>query len=139
GVIRGTEAKGSGIKVMRCKDRDTLRRPVGIAGCDPAMFLAAEYLRRQNDEYLVPYLMGSSNALSALKRGEVHIAGMHLADEQSGVWKLPDLKRSLGGMDCVVVTFAHWEEGLIVRKGNPKNIREAESLTRANVKIVHRD
>jgi len=125
--------------VKLLKDRDMLRRQVVIGGCDPAMFLAAEYLRRQDDENLVPYLMGSGNALSALKRGEVHVAGIHLADERSGAWNLPDLKRILSGIDCVVVTFAHWEEGLIVRKGNPKNIREAESLSRANVKIVNRE
>jgi putative molybdopterin biosynthesis protein len=139
GVIVANDAKRKRIKVKLLKDRDTLRRQVVIGGCDPAMFLAAEYLRRQDDENLVPYLMGSGNALSALKRGEVHVAGIHLADERSGAWNLPDLKRILSGLDCVVVTFAHWEEGLIVRKGNPKNIREAESLSRANVKIVNRE
>jgi putative molybdopterin biosynthesis protein len=139
GVIVANDAKRKRTKVKLLKDRDMLRRQVVIGGCDPAMFLAAEYLRRQDDENLVPYLMGSGNALSALKRGEVHVAGIHLADERSGAWNLPDLKRILSGIDCVVVTFAHWEEGLIVRKGNPKNIREAESLSRANVKIVNRE
>jgi molybdopterin molybdotransferase/putative molybdopterin biosynthesis protein len=139
GVIVANDAKRKRIKVKLLKDRDTLRRQVVIGGCDPAMFLAAEYLRRQDDENIVPCLMGSGNALVALKRGEVHVAGVHLADERSGAWNLPDLKRSLGGMDCVVVTFAHWEEGWIVRKGNPKNIRGAESLARANVKIVNRE
>ena len=28
-------------------------------------------------------------------------------------------------MDCLVVTFAHWEEGLIVKQGNPKKIAVA--------------
>jgi putative molybdopterin biosynthesis protein len=139
GVIVADDAKRGRVKVKLLKDRDTLRRQVVIGGCDPAMFLAAEYLRTRHDNNLVPYLMGSGNALGALKRGEVHVAGIHLADERSGAWNLPDLKRSLGGMDCVVVTFAHWEEGLIVKKGNPKNIREAESLSRANVRIVNRE
>ena len=139
GVIVANNVKRKRIKVKLLKDRDALRRQVVIGGCDPAMFLAAEYLRRLDDENLVPYLMGSGSALSALKHGEVHVAGIHLADERSGAWNLPDLKRILGGMDCVVVTFAHWEEGLIVRKGNPKSIREADSLSRANVKIVNRE
>lgn len=139
GVIVAADPKRKRIKVKLLKDRDRLRRQVVIGGCDPAMFLAADYLRRQDDENLVPCLMGSGNALAALKRGEVHVAGVHLADERSGAWNLPDLKRSLGGMDCVVVTFAHWEEGWIVRKGNPKNIRGVESLARTNVKIVNRE
>jgi molybdopterin molybdotransferase/putative molybdopterin biosynthesis protein len=139
GVIVIGDAKRKRIKVKLLKHRDTLRQQVVMGGCDPAMFLAAEYLRRRDHGNLVPYLMGSGNALGALKRGEVHVAGIHLADERSGSWNLPNLKRILGGMDCVVITFAHWEEGLIVRKGNPKNILEAESLARANVKIVNRE
>ena len=37
-----------------------------------------------------------------------------------------------------MVTFAHWEEGFVVRKGNPKNIREVDLVT-PNVKIVNRE
>jgi putative molybdopterin biosynthesis protein len=139
GVIVANDAKRKRIKVKLFKDRDTLRHQVVVGGCDPAMFLAAQYLRRQDNENLVPCLMGSGSALSALKRGEVHVAGIHLADQRAGAWNLPDLKRILSGMDCMVVTFAHWEEGFIVKKGNPKQIRAAESLTRANVRIVNRE
>jgi molybdate-binding protein len=42
-------------------------------------------------------------------------------------------------MDCLVVTFAHWEEGLIVRQGNPKKIRGIADLGRSTVKIVNRE
>ena len=93
-----------------------------MGGCDPAMFLAGEHVEKHDQENLVPCLMGSGIALAALKRGEVHVAGIHLAEETSGVGT-PRLKHSLGDMDCIVVTFAHWEEGFIVRQGNPKKIR----------------
>jgi molybdate-binding protein len=83
--------------------------------------------------------MGSSLAIDALKRGEVHVAGVHLADERSGTWNLPDLQRNLKGLDCLVVTFAHWEEGLMVRRGNPKKIRGVADLARSAVKIVNRE
>ena len=83
--------------------------------------------------------MGSGSALGALKRGEVHVAGIHLAEESSGVWRLPNLKYSLGDMDCMVVTFAHWEEGFIVRHDNPKKIRSIADIARPTVKIVNRE
>ena len=63
------------------KDREEVRRKIVVGGCDPAMFLAAEHIRKHDQENLVPCLMGSSIALNALKRGEVHVAGIHLADE----------------------------------------------------------
>ena len=42
-------------------------------------------------------------------------------------------------MDCIVVTFAHWEEGLIVKQGNPKTIRGVTDLARPRVTIVNRE
>jgi molybdate-binding protein len=83
--------------------------------------------------------MGNGSALAALKRGEVHAAGVHLADERSGAWNLPDLRSGLGGLDCTVVTFAHWEEGLIVRRGNPKVLRAVADLARPAVRMINRE
>jgi molybdate-binding protein len=103
------------------------------------MFLAAAHLSRTDNNDLAPRVMGSTLALGALKRGEIHLAGIHFADERSGTWKLPDLKRSLGDMDCMVVTFAHWEEGLIVAQGNPKHIRGITDMARPTVRLINRE
>jgi molybdate-binding protein len=139
GLIVAPESQNKRVKVKLFKDRETVKRKIVVAGCDPAMFLAAEHLRSRDKENLVPCLMGSSVAINALRRGEVHVAGVHLVDERSGSWNLPYLERHLKGMDCLVVTFAHWEEGLILRKGNPKKIRGVLDLARPAVKIVNRE
>ena len=139
GVISATQPRSKQVSVKLLKTRETLRRKIVIGGCDPAMFLAAEHLRKQDKETLVPCIMGSGIALGALKRGEIHVAGVHLADDRSGAWNLPDLKRSLGGLDCIVITFAHWEEGLIVKQGNPKTIRGVTDLARPRITIVNRE
>ncbi|HSE84939.1 MAG TPA: substrate-binding domain-containing protein [Candidatus Binatia bacterium] len=139
GLIVGFEPGSNRVKVKLLKDREAVRRKIVVGGCDPAMFLAAEYLQRHDKENLAPCLMGSSLALAALERGEVHVAGIHLANESSGVWKLPSLRRDLGDMDCSIVTFAHWEEGFIVRQGNPKKIRAVSDIAKPTVKIVNRE
>jgi molybdate-binding protein/DNA-binding XRE family transcriptional regulator len=139
GVIISADPDNNRVKVKLLKDREAVRRKIVVGGCDPAMFLAGEHLRKHDQENLVPYLMGSSIALGALKRGEVHVAGIHLADESAGAWKLPDLKNSLGEIDCIVITFAHWEEGFIVRQGNPKKIRAVGDLAKPTVRIVNRE
>jgi molybdate-binding protein len=126
-------------KVRLLKDREVVRRKIVVGGCDPAMFLAGEYIRKHDQDNLVPCLMGSGLALAALKRGEVHMAGIHLAEEVAGAWQLPNLKPSVGDMDCIVITFAHWEEGFIVRQGNPKRIRAVGDITKPNVRIVNRE
>jgi putative molybdopterin biosynthesis protein len=62
-----------------------------------------------------------------------------LAEENSGAWELPNLRHSLGDMECLVVTFAHWEEGLIVRQDNPKKIRSIADIAKPTVRIVNRE
>jgi molybdate-binding protein/DNA-binding XRE family transcriptional regulator len=139
GLILGGGSDAKHVKVQLFEHRERLGRKVVVAGCDPAMFLAAEHVRRRDKYNLVPCLMGSGMAIGALKRGEVHVAGVHLADNRSGAWNLPYLERNLTGMDCFVVTFAHWEEGLILRQGNPKKIRSVADLARSGVRIVNRE
>ena len=139
GLILGPGSDSKHVKVQLFENREALARNIVVAGCDPAMFLVSERLKRQAKDNLVPNLMGSSIAIGALKRGEVHVAGVHLVDDRSGAWNLPYLDRNLKGMDCLIVTFAHWEEGLIVRQGNPKKIRGIADLARSTVKIVNRE
>jgi len=139
GLIIESNPAISRVKVRLLRDREALHRKIVVGGCDPAMFLASEYVRKHEPDNLVPCLMGSSFALAALKRGEIHVAGVHLADENSETWNLLDLKQSLGDMDCIVVTFAHWEEGFIVRRGNPKKIRTVNDIAKPTVRIVNRE
>jgi putative molybdopterin biosynthesis protein len=139
GLIVGSIPEKTRVKVKLLKDREAVRRKVVVGGCDPAMFLVKEHVRKHVEEHLVPCLMGSGLALNALKRGEVHMAGIHLAEEVSGTWELPSLKPSVGDMDCIIVTFAHWEEGFIVRQGNPKKIRTFGDMTKPSVRIVNRE
>lgn len=139
GLIVECHPKKSLVKVKLLKDREEVRRKIVVGGCDPAMFLASEQVRKHDGQNLVPCLMGSSLALSALKRGEVHVAGIHLAAEGAGGWQLPSLKNILGNMNFTVVTFAHWEEGFICRQGNPKRIRTIADLAKPTVRIINRE
>jgi len=127
------------VKVKLLKDREEVRRKIVVGGCDPAMFLASEHVRKNDAANLVPCLMGSSIALAALKRGEIHVAGVHLTHENSTEWEPGDFTKTLGEMDCMIVTFAHWEEGFIVRQGNPKKIRTAADIAKPTVRIVNRE
>ncbi len=128
------------VRVQLLRDRRQIDQEIAVAGCDPAIFLAGEYLRRHtNTATVVGWTMGSGAALDALKRGEVHVAGLHIVDGKSGESNLPYVKRHLKGYDVNVVTFARWEEGLIVRAGNPKGIRSIADLARAEVRLINRE
>ena len=56
------------VRVQLLRDRRLIDQEIAVAGCDPAVFLAGEYLRRQmNAATVVGWTMGSGAALEALK------------------------------------------------------------------------
>ena len=87
---------------------------------------------------LVSTNVGSLSGLLALQRGEAHIAGSHLLDEETGEYNIPYVQRLLPDQEVVVLGFVYREQGLIVARGNPKGIRGLEDLTREDVTFVNR-
>lgn len=136
--VRGKAVKRARVQLLR--DRRIIDQEIAIAGCDPAIFLAGEYLRRYKETAtVVGWTMGSRAALDALKRREVHMAGLHIVDARTGESNLPYLRQHLTGGNFLVVTFAAWEEGMIVRRGNPKGIRNVEDLARKDIHFINRE
>jgi molybdate-binding protein len=69
----------------------------------------------------------------------VHVAGSHLEDPKTGEFNLPYLRKEFPDKDFSVITFAHWEEGLVVHSGNPKRLHKIEDLAHKTVRIVNRE
>jgi molybdate-binding protein/DNA-binding XRE family transcriptional regulator len=117
----------------------TLERQIAVAGCDPALFVIADRLLRGPDPLpVVVWSMGSTDALSALAKETVHVAGVHLRDA-SGDFNLPFLRKHFGRRRMTVVTLAFWQMGLAVSSGNRKSIRSVEDLARKGVRIANRE
>ncbi|THJ21457.1 MAG: helix-turn-helix domain-containing protein [Nitrospira sp. CG24E] len=134
------QTSGMTVRVKLSRDRRAIEQEISVAGCDPAIFLAGEHLRRGKDQTsVIGWTMGSMAALHALQRGEVHVAGLHLFDPTTGESNLPFLRRALKGSNYEVVTFATWEEGLLVRAGNPKSIRAVTDVVDPSVTLVNRE
>jgi putative molybdopterin biosynthesis protein len=134
------KVSGSTVRVKLSRDREAIEQEISVAGCDPSIFLVGEHLRRHKDRTtVVGWTMGSMTALQALQRGEVHVAGMHLFDPVSNESNLPFLKRTLKGSGYEVVTFATWEEGFLVRRGNPLSIHSAANLAEPMVTLINRE
>jgi putative molybdopterin biosynthesis protein len=134
------QASGAMVRVKLSRDRQAIEQQISVAGCDPAIFLAGEHMRRYKDQTsVVGWTMGSMAALRALQQGEVHVAGLHLFDPVTGESNLPFLRRALKSLNYEVVTFATWEEGLLVRAGNPKSIREISDVADPSVTLVNRE
>jgi putative molybdopterin biosynthesis protein len=114
------------------------RNSLVVAGCDPARSLLSAELKSGGTEVInVP--CSSQEALNWLKKGLVHVAGSHLRDRATGEYNLPLVTSLFGKKKVRVVTFAEWEQGLVVRRGNPKRIRSVADLGGERITMVNRE
>ncbi len=128
------------VRVQLLNSPEAIKKGILIAGCDPALFLAGEHVRKINAMAgITNWTMGSANALRALQREEVHMAGLHLVDVKSGQSNVPYLKRHIPGQDFVGVRFASWVQGLLIHPGNPKTIRSVEDFGQSGLRLVNRE
>lgn len=97
-----------------------------IAGCDPALSLLAGHARESGVDVILAN-GNSARSLEWLRAGKIDIAGSHLNDPIAG------------GRAFSVVTFALWEEGFVVRRGNPKAIRGIADLANPRVRFINRE
>ena len=112
---------------------------VAIGSHDLVLDLLAGHLRLRTPPVpMVSTHVGSLGGLMALARGEAHLAGCHLLNEETGQYNLPYVKRVLPGQHVVLVNLAQRIQGLMIPRGNPKGIRGVEDLARPDVTFVNR-
>lgn len=128
------------VRIEPLGDLETVRRRLVVMGCAPALGMLAARLGQEPAGIHISWVQGSSMAaLEALGRGEVHVAGLHLCDEATHEFNLPFVRRALPGRAMLFVNFASWEQGIIVRPGNPLGIRGVEDLVHGKVRLVQRE
>ncbi len=108
-----------------------------IGSHDMTLDLLAQFLSERNRRFISANV-GSQGGMIALKKGEAHLAGSHLLDPDSGEYNLSYIKRYISGLPIRVFGFVGREQGLIVRKGNPKNIFGLGDLKNSDVTFINR-
>jgi putative molybdopterin biosynthesis protein len=114
---------------------------VAIGSHDMTLDLLADLLRRRNPSlWLSSAHVGSLSGLLALQRGEAHLAGSHLLDEETGDYNVGSIARLLtpAGIRVLLMGFVHRTQGLIVPRGNPLRLESLADLQRPEVTFVNR-
>ena len=139
GIIkRSGRTNGRADLIVFAKEEAAQKRLV-LAGCDPATGLLSRMVEKISGVEVVSAAASSKLALTWLSEGKVHIAGSHLEDPKTGEFNLPFIRKQFPDEDFSVVTFARWEEGLVIASGNPKSVRKIEDLARKNIRFVNRE
>lgn len=133
----GYEA-GEEAPVELVNDLDSIKNTlVSIGSHDLIMDYVGSILAR-NGNALSSAHVGSMGGIMAIKRGEAHIAPIHLLDEETGEYNQPYIDKYLAGEDVVLVKGVRREQGFIVAKGNPLEIYNIQDLARKDVIFVNR-
>ena len=137
-IVPTLSAHGEGgVVTVQPFDLDEVDSPtLAMLGCDPAIGLLETGLRAKG----VALMAGeesSRHALMGLAKGEAHVAGCHLLDDSTGTYNSAWV-RQLVPFPCTLVTFALWQQGLIIAYGNPKQINGVADLGIPGVRLVNR-
>jgi len=135
--IQGLEV-GSEVRIRLYQPVKELERTIfAIGSHDMTLDLLAQFLS-QRGRRLVSANVGSQGGLVALRRGEAHLAGTHLLDPLTGEYNVSYLPQYLPETPVQLVTWVGREQGLLIRKGNPRQIKSLLDLARPDVRFINR-
>ena len=133
-------ANGSKVEVELLRPQEEIEKKIVATGShDLTLDLLASLLRGIDPGLtLSSSNVGSLGGLMALRRGEAHVAGSHLLEEETGEYNVPFVKRFLEGKDVVIMHLVGRTQGLMVQSGNPTSITSLGDLFRDGVSFVNR-
>lgn len=131
---------GAQVSVDLYRDPDQIERSiVAIGSHDLTLDLIAQHLAAKGQGLrLVSANVGSLSGLIALRRGECHMAGCHLLDAETGEYNRSYVQQYLPNMSVTLINLVKREQGLIVARGNPKDISNINDLTRPDILFINR-
>ncbi len=132
-IPAGSEGVGAGKKIdveMLRSQSEVDATLVFIGSHDNILDLLANQLHKQRPVIRISSAhVGSMGGIMAIRRGEAHIAGCHLLDESTGEYNVSFIKRFLKEIPLQLINLCYRQQGLIVAKGNPKNITGFRDLS----------
>jgi putative molybdopterin biosynthesis protein len=135
--IQGLQA-GAEVDVHLYRKLSEIERTIFAVGShDISLDLLVQHLARK-DRRLTSSNVGSLAGLLAVKRGEAHFAGSHLLDPETGIYNLAYIRQYIPDRRVIVLGFVNRQQGLIVEKGNPKEVLKIEDIVNPSVIFVNR-
>lgn len=137
---RGTQGlpAGSEVEVNLYRSPNEIENTIfAIGSHDITIDILAQFLSAKNRR-LISANVGSMGGLVALSRGESHMAGSHLLDPESGEYNQKYIHQVLPDIPVKLIVLVGRQQGLIVAKGNPKEVRSLKDLIRNDIAYINR-
>jgi len=126
--VQGMDA-GEQVKVHLYRSKSEIEKTIFCIGShDMTLDLLAQFLA-EHHRRLASANVGSQGGLVALRRGEAHMAGSHLLDPSDGSYNISYIRQYMPNIPVKVVALVGRDQGLIVKRGNPKGVKSLEDLS----------
>ena len=137
--LEGYEA-GSEVNVRLLCSEEKLKNTVVVIGShDPLLDELGDMLHVADDDvYMSSSHVGSMGGIMAIRRGEAHAAGCHLLDTATGEYNLAFIRKYFPKGGVKLISCVGRQQGLMVAKGNPLNIRKFSDIARTGIRYVNR-
>jgi len=139
-IPRGTQGLDAGqqVKVQLYRSKAEIEKTVFCIGShDLTLDLISQFLAEQ-DRRFVSANVGSQGGLIALRRGEAHLAGSHLLNPETGEYNISYIRQYMPNIPVKVLALVGREQGLLVKRGNPKGVQSLKDLTNPNIQFMNR-
>ena len=139
-IPRGTQGLDAGeqVTVHLYRSKTEIEKTIFCIGShDLTLDLLSQFLAEQ-DRRLASANVGSQGGLIALRRGEAHLAGSHLLNPDTGEYNISYIRQYMPNMPVKVVALVGRDQGLMVKRGNPKGIKNLEDLVSPNIQFINR-
>ena len=137
--VEGYKA-GSAVQVRLLRPAEELENTLVATGShDPLLDEASDLLHLADPSlFMSSTHVGSMGGIMAVRRGEAHIAGVHLLDEGDGSYNTSFIQKYFPGGGVRLVECVGRTQGLMLPPGNPQGIRGLEDLAREGLRYVNR-
>jgi len=121
-----SKAAGEGIMLVAGSDDPLLEKTLSL------------FQKTEEGKVTVYYAnLGSMGGLSSLRRKQCHIAVSHLLEDNKTGYNFKFAREELDRRPAIV-NFSKREQGILLAKGNPKNIQQVSDLAQAGISIANR-
>ena len=141
-VPQGTEGFEAGQEVsvtLQNAPERLMNTLVVIGSHDPLLDELGDLLHAGDPGlYMSSSHVGSMGGIMAVRRGEAHAAGIHLLDTESGEYNRSFLRKYFPNGGVHLIRCVGRQQGLMVQRGNPKNIKGFADIAQSGLRYVNR-
>lgn len=131
---------GSSVKVLLRDSIEQIKNTLLFIGShDPLVDEISKILVQRNSKYILSSAhVGSMGGIHAIRRGEAHLAGIHLLNEKDGSYNQSFVMKYFPNGEASLIEYVGRTQGIMVAKKNPKKIIGISSLCDPDIRYINR-